>query len=293
MTRPWSYSALPDRPATRWPGGARVALWVAVGVESYRPDEGQTEDILPRGTAPDLVNAAWREYGNRVGAFRLFDRLSALGIRPTLLLNSDVCDEAPEVVAAARAIDAEIVAHGQSNSDVLTAMAADEELAYIAACRTRIAETSGQPPAGWSSPWLAHRPTTLDHLAQAGFSYVLDFRLDDQPVWLRAGTGSILSIPYAAELNDSTTMIGRHTSAESFARMILDEAEELASGGDRAVVMSVVLHSFISGQPFRLRALSRALERIVARDEVWLATPAEIFAAVQQSPELATGGPPA
>ena len=102
MHRPWTYSALPLRPHSRWPNGARIALWVAVGIESYRPDQGHTEDILPRGPAPDLVNAAWRDYGNRVGAFRLFDRLSNCGIRPTVLLNTDVYDEAPDVLRAAR-----------------------------------------------------------------------------------------------------------------------------------------------------------------------------------------------
>ena len=64
MTRPWSYSPLPARPASCWPNGARIALWVAVGVESYRPDDGRTEDILPRGPAPDLVNAAWGGEGD-------------------------------------------------------------------------------------------------------------------------------------------------------------------------------------------------------------------------------------
>ena len=91
-----------------------------LGVEAYRSGEGRSEDILPRGPAPDLVNAAWREYGNRVGAFRLFDRLSTLGIRPAVLLNTDVYDEAPAVIEAARRTGAEMVAHGASNSDALS-----------------------------------------------------------------------------------------------------------------------------------------------------------------------------
>ena len=289
MTRPWSYSSLPARPASRWPNGARIALWVAVGVESYRPGQGRTEDILPRGPAPDLVNAAWRDYGNRVGAFRLIDRLSGLGIRPALLLNTDVYDEAPAVLDAAREAGAEIVAHGSSNSDALPTMSADEERAYVEACRDRIAREEGRAPAGWSSPWLQHSPTTLGNLRRAGFDYVLDFRLDDQPVWLSTADGPILSIPYAAELNDSTTMIGRGAGARDFARMIIDEFEELAATrGEQALVMSVVLHSFIAGQPFRLRAVAHALQHIVAAgNQVWHATPADILAAVHETPGLA------
>jgi peptidoglycan/xylan/chitin deacetylase (PgdA/CDA1 family) len=285
MSRPWRYSALPARPPSRWPGGARVALWVAVGVEAYRPDDGRTEDILPRSPAPDLVNAAWRDYGNRVGAFRLLDGLAGLGIHPALLLNTDVYDEAPAVVAAARAAGAEIVAHGHSNSDALVEMTADAERAYIETCRARIAAAEGRAPQGWSSPWLQHRDTTLGHLRAAGFDYVLDFRLDDQPVWLSSDAGPILSIPYAAELNDSTTMIGRSTDAAGFARMIGDEFEVLRAAGDRAVVMSVVLHSFISGQPFRFRPILDALSQIVATGDVWCATPAEIHEAVLQNPD--------
>jgi peptidoglycan/xylan/chitin deacetylase (PgdA/CDA1 family) len=287
VTRPWRYSALPLRPPSRWPGGARIALWVAVGVESYRPDDGCTEDILPRGPAPDLVNAAWRDYGNRAGAFRLFDRLSALGVRPALLLNSDLYDEAPEVIAAARAVGAEIVAHGLSNSDALPEMTAEQERAYIETCAGRIAAAEGSPAQGWSTPWLQHRATTLDHLKAAGFDYVLDFRLDDQPVWLSTGAGPLLSIPYAAELNDSSTMIGRMMGPADFAQAILDEFEALRGWGDQAVVMSVVLHSFISGQPFRLRPVADALARIAARSDVWLATPSEIHAAVLAAPERA------
>lgn len=291
MSRPWGYSALPSRPAARWPNGARVALWVAVGIEAYRPDHGRTEDILPRGPAPDLVNAAWRDYGNRVGAFRLFDRLSAIGIRPAVLLNTDVYDEAPDVLVAARAIGAEIVAHGLSNSDSLTDMSQDEESDYIAACHTRITAQETSAPAGWSSPWLQHRPSTLGTLKATGFDYVLDFRLDDQPVWLTTPSGPLLSIPYATELNDSSTMIGRFQNPTDFAQGITDEFEELQSdAGSQPAVMSVVLHSFISGQPFRLRPIAQALARIAARsDEVWLATPREIHAAVLNTPELATG----
>lgn len=292
MTRPWRYSALPDRPPSRWPGGARIALWVAVGVEAYRPQGGRTEDILPPAPETDLVNSAWRDYGNRAGAFRLFDRLSALRVRPAVLLNTDVYDEAPEVLAAARRAEAEIVAHGLSNSDSLSAMTAQDERAYLLACRTRIAQNEGHPPGGWSSPWLEHTPTTLQNLSRTGFDYVLDFRLDDQPVWLDTPERPILSIPYAVELNDSTTMIGRGASAETFAQMIREEFSELSTGsGEQAVVMSVVLHSFISGQPFRLGPVMRALAEVAAQTEtVWLTTPQEIHAAVKADPTLAAGG---
>lgn len=288
MTTPWRYSALPLRPEGRWPNGARVALWVAVGVESYRPDDGLTEDILPRGAAPDLVNRAWRDYGNRAGAFRIFDRLSGMGIRPAVLLNTDVYDEAPEVLAAARAAGAEIVGHGRSNSDSLTLCPEASEAVYVSQVAARIEAEEGAAPGGWSSPWLAHTQTSLASLACAGYRYLLDFRLDDQPVWLDTGAGRMLAIPYAAELNDSTTMIARQMEARGFAAMIMDEAQELLRS-KQPVVMSVVLHSFISGQPWRLRPVAEALAALAEMDEIWCATPSEIHAAVLAHPALAAG----
>lgn len=274
----YGYSAIKERPTYRWPNGAGLAVYVAVGVEEYAFGEGLTEDLLPGASKPDLVNTSWRDYGNRVGAFRLFDRLNSFGIRPAVLLNTAIYDHAPAVIVAAREVGAEFVAHGISNSDSLATMNPQEEAAYIRAVHERIASEEGQPPAGWSSPWLAHSPVTLDLLAAQGFSYVADFRLDDQPVWLNTESGRLMAMPYALELNDSSTIIGRQATAREFAEMIIDEFDEmLEAARDQPLVMSVVVHSFISGQPFRLRALTRALEHITARrDEIWLARPGDI-----------------
>jgi peptidoglycan/xylan/chitin deacetylase (PgdA/CDA1 family) len=277
----YDYSALPARMHGLWPSGAGLALYIAVGIEDYAFGEGLAEDLLPGASTPDLVNTSWRDYGNRVGAFRLFDRLAAFGIRPAVLLNTAVYDQAPAVIRAARAVGAEFVAHGHANSDTLATMNPVEEASYIRAVYERIAAEEGTAPAGWSSPWLAHSPMTLDILAAQGFRYVADFRLDDQPVRLNTLTGNLLAMPYALELNDSTTIIGRQASARDFAQMIIDEFDEmLDSARAQPLAMSIVLHSFISGQPFRLRALTAALEHIAARgNKVWLARPSEIAAA--------------
>ena len=284
MTGPagYPYTPLPARPTGRWPNGARLAVVVCVGVESYRFDDGRAEVVLPDVPAPDLVNTAWRDYGNRVGAFRIFEALRGLGIPPTVLLNTDVYDEAPAVLEAARQAGAEIVGHGRSNSDSLSEMTPDAERAYLTHVADRIRAHEGAAPGGWSSPWLSHTPATLNLLAGTGYRYLLDLRLDDQPVWLTTESGPLLSIPYNAEINDSSTMIGRQASAHEFADMIVDEFAEL-SATQRPLVMSIVLHSFITGAPFRLRAVRRALERVVGGDGVWLTTPREIHQAVVES----------
>ena len=283
----YRYSPLPARPVGAWPNGCRLALVVCVGIESYRFGDGHTEDVLADVPAPDLVNTAWRDYGNRIGAFRLFELLRRLGIPPTVLLNTDVYDEAPDVMQAARAASAEVVGHGRSNSDSLSGMTPEAERAYLADVADRIHSEEGTAPGGWSSPWLSHTPSTLNLLVDTGYQYLLDMRLDDQPVWLRTESGRLLTIPYAAELNDSSTMVGRSVLARDFADMIDDEFGELyEAAAHTPMVMSVVLHSFISGVPFRLRAVGRALERIAASEGVWLTTPREIHRAVVDRPEL-------
>jgi peptidoglycan/xylan/chitin deacetylase (PgdA/CDA1 family) len=285
----YPYSPITARVGPTWPGGARLAVYVAVGIEDYHFGDGHTENLLDGVAAPDLVNASWRDYGNRVGAFRLLGRMERLGIPPTVLLNTAVYDSAPELIAEARALDAEFVAHGISNSDSLVGLDEPSERAYLAAVSARIEAEEGSAPLGWSSPWLSHTENTLDLLGETGYSYLLDLRMDDQPTWLTTRSQPLLSVPYALELNDSTSMIGRQVGAAEFADMIIDEFEELLSTAtaEQPLVLSIVVHSFISGAPFRLRQLTRALEHIAARagDGVWLTQPRHIHAAVRASLE--------
>lgn len=275
------YSAITTRPPSRWPGGQGLAVYVALGIEEYRPDDGLTEDIMPGASKPDLVNRSWRDYGNRVGAFRLIDRLAGFGLPPAILLNTDVYDTARPLLDHARAAGCEMIGHGRTNSDTLATMDPAGEEAYLRSVHERIAREEGLAPGGWSSPWLAHSPTTLAALVRTGYRYVLDFRLDDQPVMLDTGAGPLMAMPYGLEINDSTTAIGRQTPARDFADMIVDEFDELLlASRDQALVMSIVVHSFVSGQPFRLRALTRALEHIAGhREAVWFTQPRHIAAA--------------
>lgn len=268
-----------------WPGGKRLALYVALGIEEYAFGEGMTEDLFPGAPKPDYVNVSWRDYGNRVGAFRLIDRLGSFGIRPTVLLNTDVYDNAPDLMRFARERGAEIVGHGLANSDTLAGKERDVERSYLKAVADRIEREEGHPPKGWSSPWLAETEATVDLLAECGYRYLLDLRMDDRPIWLQTSSAPLLSIPYALELNDSTTIVERRASAREFSQMIVDEFHELlAASREQPLVVSIVVHSFISGAPFRLRALTDALELIGRhREEVWFATAGEIFDHMRQT----------
>lgn len=273
------YGHLDESPRHPWPDGRRLAVYMAVGIEEYRFGEGRVENLLEGIPAPDLVNASWRDYGNRVGAARIFSRLRQFGITPTVLLNTAVYDSAPHVIAAARQAGAEIVAHGISNSDCLEHLSEPEERKYLESVANRIAHEEGTKPLGWSSPWLTHTTNTLDLLGETGYRYVLDLRPDDRVVELNTRAVPLVAIPYSLELNDSTSIISRGVGALEFADMIIDEFDELLlQARAEPLVMSVVVHSFISGAPFRLRQLTRALEHLASHgDDAWLTTPREIY----------------
>jgi len=284
----YGFTPITRRTDGTWPNGARLAVYFALGVEEYVFGEGLTENILAGATHPDLANTSWRDYGNRVGAFRILERFRSHDVPLAVLLNTAVYDHAPDLMRALSAAGCEMVAHGLTNSDTLNGMTEGQEAAYLAEVRDTIATHEGRAPLGWSSPWLAHTPLTLDLLREAGYGYVLDLHLDDRPVWLQTRSGPLLHIPYGLELNDSSTAIGRFATGRDFAAMIVDQFDEMLATADQPLVMSVVLHSFISGQPFRLRAVSEALAHVLRRrDEIWLTTPAAIHAHIVANPDMA------
>ncbi|KKC32809.1 polysaccharide deacetylase family protein [Devosia psychrophila] len=285
----YPYSPITERPDFTWPNGKRLAVYFVMGVEEYVFGEGMTEDLFAGASKPDFANTSWRDYGNRVGAIRLIDRFHRENIPLSILLNTEVYDHAPQLMDHARRHGCEIIAHGLTNSDTLAGREPSDEAAYLAAVRDAIVAHEGKPPAGWASPWLAHTDNTPDLLAEAGYLYVIDLGMDDQPVWLRTRTEKLLSIPYALELNDSSTIIGRQSSPDDFYGMIADQFDEMLEASvEQPLVMPVVIHSFISGQPFRLRGLRRALAHVLAqRDNIWLTTPDRIAAFVHQNPDVA------
>ena len=129
-------------------------------------------------------------------------------------------------------------------------------------------------------PAAAESNVTPDLLKEAGYTYVMDWPADDQPFWLRTRSGPILSVPYPAELNDSASIIHRENTAREFADMIVDQFDEMVEQCvAQPLVMTLSLHPFVVGQPFRLPPLRKALEHCVEhpkRDRVWWTTPGAV-----------------
>lgn len=277
----YDYVPWPGRPAYRWPGDATLAVYVAVNLEHFAFGEGLGAELAPGGPQPDVLNFAWRDYGNRVGAWRLLELLDALALPCTVLLNSTMYDYAPSLVAAHRARGDEIAGHGRTNSERQSTLPEAEERALIAASTAAIRHHEGQVPAGWLSPWIAESRATPDLLAEAGYRYTLNWCADDAPIWLRTRGGPLMAVPYPQEANDIPAIVARKDGAGAFADLLVDDFEERRRqiGDGRAQAMGIALHPYLVGQPHRLRHLRRALAHIAApRPEVWIATAGAVYA---------------
>lgn len=283
----YAFSALPDRPLYDWPGGKRLAVCLCNNIEWFSFMTGLGSDHTQPGAAQTTRNYAWRDYGNRVGLWYLFDLLDELGLPASHNLNAAVLDNCPQIVDRIRARGDEVIGHGLTNSERQDIMDEATERAMIQATTDAISRHFGAPPRGWLGPYIVQSDVTLDLLQEAGYSYMLDWPADDQPFWMKTRTGRILSVPYSIELNDSPAQVFRHHTGREFEEMIIDHFDEmLVQSRKYPLVFTIVLHPFVIGQPFRLHALRRALTRILEhRDELWLTTPGGIADHIAGLPE--------
>ena len=281
----YPYSAIAQRPVYDWPDGKRLAIYVAVNLEHFAFGEGLGAELAPGGPQPDVLNFAWRDYGNRVGAWRMLELFDALAMPTAVLLNTAMYDYAPPLVAAFRRRGDEFVGHGRSNAERQGILAEADEMALIKSCTDQMQREEGRAPQGWLGPWISQSRLTPDLLQEAGYGYLLDWCQDDQPIWFKTRAGRILSVPYPQELNDIPMIVGRKLNGAQFADMIIDNFDEMLAESDRRpLVMGIALHAYLVGQPYRFRHLRRALEHIAAhRDRIWLTTPGAIARHVTQT----------
>lgn len=268
----YTYSPITARPDYSWPDGRRLAVYIALNLEHFAFGEGLGAELAPGGPHPDVLNYAWRDYGNRVGVWRLLELFDALRFPVSVLVNSSIYDYCPEVMAAFRQRGDEVVAHGRTNSERQGTMAEGEERAMIAEVTQAIEQLEGRKPTGWLGPWISQSHVTPDLLREAGYLYTLDWCADDQPIWFATRSGPLLAVPYPQEINDIPAIAVRRASASEFADMIVDQFDEMREQSTRQpLVCGIALHPYIVGQPFRLRHLRRALQHIDRqRDSIWL-----------------------
>ena len=278
----YDYSPIVSRPDYDWPEGRRLAFYFALNIEhfAFAKGLGHSPVVSRVDPQPDVRSYAWRDYGLRVGIWRIFDILDDLELPACHLLNSMACEEYPEVIEKIRARGDEVIAHGRTNAERQGTLFEREEAALIREATETIARHVGTRPEGWMGPWRSESTVTSDLLKEAGYTYTMDWPCDDQPIWMRTRAGPLLAIPYPVEVNDNPAMVAKFHTAQEFTEMIIDNFEQMLIDSEKhPLIFPISVHTFVVGQPFRVLQLRKALAYIARhreRDKVWFTTPGQI-----------------
>ncbi len=258
------YSAIVDRPSLRLPGGARIVLWTIVNLEFWDIARPMARQVLPAPTGqvllPDVPNWAWHEYGMRVGVWRFFELFDRLGIRPTLSINARVVTEYERVARAAHEAGWEFMGHAFEQMPIHKI--ADQQR-MIDESLSALERFTGSRPLGWLGPGLTETEETPDLLAAAGVKYVGDWVYDDEPTEITTAHGPLVTLPYTVELNDIPMMLVQHHESAYFTTRCIDSFERLyREGAERAKIMAIAIHPYISGQPHRIKYLEAVYDHV-------------------------------
>jgi peptidoglycan/xylan/chitin deacetylase (PgdA/CDA1 family) len=253
---------------------------------------GKGAAIAPPEQATSHSIYSWRDYGNRVGMWRLFELFDELDLPIEAQMNTAIYAVAPDIPQKLRERGDEIFGHGETNSEEQGHLREEQEREMIARVTATIEKHEGRKPIGWMSPWLSNSGVTPDLLQEAGYRYFMDWTMDDQPVWLKTRRGRILAIPYPIEVNDTRGIVWyRHTS-EEFCDMIVDQFDEMLQQSEgQPLVCPISLHPFVIGRPYRIRRLRRALQHILEhRHKIWLTRPRDICSHIESLPAGTVAG---
>jgi allantoinase len=278
-------SFITERKPFKWPGDATLAVWFAPNVEVWQYDSAFGVGITPNPTnyVPDVFNYAWREYGMRVGLWRLADVFDAAGVKATVALNSQVCEVYPKAVEEMKKRGWEFMGHGTTNSNTLAGLDPQVERDTIRGILKTIEQATGRRPRGWLGAGLIETYNTLDILAEEGVLYCGDWNNDDQPVAMKVKSGKMYGVPYCNEINDIPLYIRKGYTGEQYLRSVIDQFDVLhADSRKQPRVMGIPLHPMISGQPLRIKYLEKAIAHMKEHQGVWFTTGSEIVDAYQK-----------
>lgn len=278
----YAASPMPTRRPVAWPDGKAVAVAVLVNLEwfpivpSDKPFRAPGHMQTPY---PDYRHYTAREYGTRVGFYRLLDAFAKAGVGVTVAVNAAIAERYPAIIADIRAGGHEIIAHSTDmNGTIATGLPEEEERALIEKARDTLAAAIGSRPRGWQSIARSQSWNTPRLLVEAGFDYMCDWVNDDLPYVATTSAGTIVSLPFNHELSDRQLIAVQQQSMDSVARQVEDAfdwlAAESAQYGGR--VLPLTLTPYITGLPYRMDAFEALLGRIAARPEAWFATAGQL-----------------
>ena len=272
------YTPIIDRPKITWPNGARVAFWVSPNVEHYEyvPEFDGIRNPWPRTLYPDVREYSYRDYGNRVGFWRMLEVMDRYEIKCCVSLNMAVLEHYPEIAEAMMKRDWNFMNHGIYNTIYLSGYTEEQERAFYQDCIETLRKHTGKQLKGMLGPAVSNTVRTPDLMAEAGLIYHTDWVHDDQPVPINVASGKLISVPYSFELNDAPTF-RTHFDGDYFVRMCKAQFDQLYEEGEESGrVMCISLHPYAIGQPHRIKYLAEVLKYIMSHDGVWQTTADEI-----------------
>jgi allantoinase len=278
-------STIVRRPPLEWPGCHRAAFSVVVCAEYYElqpPDDAFVPPNVPGGFGrapyPDVRAFSQREYGNRVGIFRVMEALDKHQIRATAAADAVIATRYPYLIEQFQKRNWEIAGHGYSLTRVISnRMSEEQERNYIRASLDAVGKACGTRPDGWHGPEYGESERTPALLAEFGVKYVLDWPNDEQPDLMNTPSGSIVSIPMALELDDVITHYHRRIGLARWRQAVAEALDQLLAEGDtggRHLVLAV--HPWLIGHPHRIGYLEDVLADAASRSDLWIATAGEI-----------------
>ena len=272
------YTPIIERPKISWPNDARVALWIAPNVEHYEylPEYDGLRDPWPRTPYPDVQQYSYRDYGNRIGFWRMLEVLDTHNIRCCVSLNLAVFEHYPQVSKAMIERDWDFMSHGIYNTQYLNTYSEEREREFYRDSIDTLRRHTGKQLKGMLGPAISGTERTPDLMVEAGLIYHTDWIHDDQPVPINVKSGKLISVPYSLELNDVPTF-RTHFEGEYFVKMCKAQFDQLyLEGEESGRVMCIALHPYIIGQPHRIKYLDEILSYIMSHDKVWQTTADEI-----------------
>lgn len=291
----YRYSALPAREAPMANGAAGLQAYVLLCLEHWeaQPPEGAYRDPRFVGEfgsfTPDYRGWTQREYGLRVGLFRVIDALREAGLRPAVAANARVLPRLPRVVAQLEDWGCEWVAHGLSANVMMHShMSIDQQREHIAEALDGFESHIGHRPVGWLSQDWGTTPDTFALLAQAGLRYTLDWCNDDQAYLMSPARGAsaapLVALPLSAEWDDVQCQWLRQLTPHSHAELTLRAFDRLQAEcvqHRRGAVFGLALHPWVCGMASRFPALRQLLHSLRSRTGVQWTDPAVLAAQVQ------------
>ena len=272
------YSPIIDRPPIKWPGNARIALWISPNVERYEylPHYDGLRDPWPRMVYPDVQEYSHRDYGNRMGFWRMAEVMDEYGVKCCVSLNLAVLEYYAEITEAMLRRDWGIMSHGMYNTRYINTYSEEQEREFYRDSIEVLRRHTGKQLKGMLGPACSVTERTPDLMAEAGLIYHTDWMHDDQPVPIKVRSGKLVSVPYSVELNDAA-LFRHHFEGDYFVRICKDQFDRLYEEGAKSGrVMCIGLHPHLIGQPHRIKYLEEALKYVMSHAGVWQTTADEI-----------------